>query len=172
MTLPWPGADSYNWGTTYSVESSMTTTKRVLCEQRLRHIPAQFSWIDQRLVFEGHLARCDAHAAALYLFLLTVADAQGLSYWGDARVMRTLSTTNARLARAREDLLHLGLIAYERPLYQVLALDAPAPPSEAPAASPPSPPSAAPVASSAPPSVDHDAIRARLAQLRARLVRS
>ena len=108
----------------------MTTTKRVLCEQRLRHIPAQFSWIDQRLVFEGHLARCDAHAAALYLFLLTVADAQGLSYWGDARVMRTLSTTNARLAHAREDLLHLGLIAYERPLYQVLALDGVAAPSE------------------------------------------
>jgi hypothetical protein len=150
----------------------MRTAKRVLCEQRLRHIPAQFSWIDQRLVFEGHLARCDAHAAALYLFLLTVADAQGLSYWGDARVMRMLSTTNARLARAREDLLRLGLIAYERPLYQVLALDAPAPPSEAPAASPPSPASAACVASSAPPGADHDAIRTRLAQVRERLVRS
>ena len=151
-------------------------SKRILCEQRLRHLPAQFSWIDQRLVFEGHLARCDAHAAALYLFLLTVADAQGLSYWGDARVMRMLSTTNARLARAREDLLRLGLIAYERPLYQVLALDAPAPPSEVPAGPPPSPPSAAPtaapVASSAPPGADHDAIRARLAQVRERLVKS
>lgn len=155
----------------------MTAAKRVLCEQRLRRIPAQFSWIDQRLVFEGHLARCDAHAAALYLFLLTVADAQGLSYWGDARVMRMLSTTNARLARAREDLLHLGLIAYERPLYQVLALDAPALPSEVPAGPPPSPPpspptTAVPIASSAPSSVDHDAIRARLAQVRARLVGS
>jgi hypothetical protein len=150
----------------------MTTAKRVLCEQRLRNIPAQFSWIDQRLVFEGHLGRCDAHAAALYLFLLTVADAQGLSYWGDARVMRMLSTTSAGLARAREDLLRLGLIAYERPLYQVLALDATAPPSEAPAASPPSPPTAAPVASGAPPSADHDAIRAQLAQVRARLVGS
>ena len=150
----------------------MTTARRVLCEQRLRHIPARFSWIDQRLVFEGHLARCDAHAAALYLFLLSVADAQGLSYWGDARVMRMLSTTNAGLARAREDLLRLDLIAYERPLYQVLALDAPAPPSEAPAAPTPSPASAACVAGSAPSSVDHDAIRARLAQVRARLVGS
>jgi hypothetical protein len=154
----------------------MTTAKRVLCEQRLRNIPAQFSWIDQRLVFEGHLGRCDAHAAALYLFLLTVADAQGLSYWGDARVMRMLSTTSARLARAREDLLRLGLIAYERPLYQVLALDATALPSEVPAgpppSPPPSPPTAVPIAGSAPPSVDHDAIRARLAQVRARLVGS
>lgn len=170
MTLPRRGADSYNWDTTYSVESSMTMTKRVLCQQRLRHIPAQFSWIDQRLVFQGHLARCDAHAAALYLFLLTVADAQGLSYWGDARVMRTLSTTNERLARAREDLLHLGLIAYERPLYQVLALDAAAAPSQAPSS--PASASPAPVASPAPPSVDREAIRARLAQLRDRLVSS
>jgi len=153
----------------------MTTAKRVLCEQRLRHIPAQFSWIDQRLVFEGHLARCDAHAAALYLFLLTVADAQGLSYWGDARAARMLSTEVARLGRAREDLARLGLIAYERPLYQVLALDGPAPPSLGAAAAPPSPsPPASPspaasAASSAPPGADRDAIRARLAQVRERL---
>lgn len=149
----------------------MTTAKRVLCERRLRRIAGQFSWIDQRLVFEGHLARCDAHAAALYLLLLTVADAQGLSYWGDARVMRLLSTTAARLARAREDLLRLGLIAYERPLYQVLALDAAAP-SEVTPSPPPSPPMATPVASGAPTSVEHAAIRARLAQVRARLTGS
>ena len=149
----------------------MTTAKRVLCERRLRRIAGQFSWIDQRLVFEGHLARCDAHAAALYLLLLTVADAQGLSYWGDARVMRLLSTTAARLARAREDLLRLGLIAYERPLYQVLAFDAAAP-SEVTPSPPPSPPMATPVASGAPTSVEHAAIRARLAQVRARLTGS
>lgn len=146
------------------------TTKRILCEQRLRCIPAQFSWIDQRLVFDGHLARCDAHAAALYLLLVTVADAQGLSYWGDARVAQLLRTQAARLARAREDLVGAGLIAYERPLYQVLALDAPAPPG-ALALRPPasaSPPDAA--ATPAAPSVDREAIRERLAQMRARLV--
>lgn len=153
----------------------MTTAKRVLCEQRLRHIPAQFSWIDQRLVFEGHLARCDAQAAALYLFLLTVADVRGLSYWGDERVARMLSATDAGLVRARADLLRLGLIAYERPLYQVLALDGPAPQSVVPTAAPPASPTAAPPASpSAAPeaSAEHDAIRIRLAQLRACLVGS
>ena|ERR1700719_2078230 len=141
----------------------MTTSKRVLCEQRLRHMPAQFSWIDQRLVFEGHLAHCDAQAAALYLFLVTVADAQGLSYWGDARVARMLSTTDAGLARARGDLLRLGLIAYQRPLYQVLALDRPAAPSAAPTAATPSSPSAVT-------SAERDAVRARLAQVRAHLL--
>ena len=101
------------------------TTKRILCAKRLRRIPARFSWIDQRLVFDGHLERCDASAAALYLLLVTVADVHGLSYWGDTRVARLLHTSAERLARSREDLIAAGLVAYERPLYQVLALDAP-----------------------------------------------
>jgi len=159
----------------------MTMPKRVLSEQRLRHIPAQFSWIDQRLVFEGHLGRCDANAAALYLLLLTVADAQGLSYWGDARVSRLLGITPGRLARAREDLARAGLIAYERPLYQVLALEGlamPTPMGAAPDVAVPAPsstssrPSATPATGSAPQSVDRQEVRARLAQLRQRLTGS
>jgi len=102
------------------------TLKRVLCLERLRTLPAQFSWIDQRLVRERHLDACDAPAAALYLFLLTVADAQGLSYYSDGVLARRLSMSLLRLAQARADLQRLGLIAYERPLYQVLALDRPA----------------------------------------------
>jgi hypothetical protein len=54
-------------------------TKRVLCPERLRHVPQRFSWIDQRLVRDGHIARCGPQALALYLLLVTVADAQGLS---------------------------------------------------------------------------------------------
>jgi len=102
--------------------------KRVLRPERLRHVPAQFSWIDQRLVREGYLERCDAQALALYLLLVTVADAQGLSYYGDATVCRLLSMASAHLERARTALIGAALIAYERPLYQVLALDPPSPP--------------------------------------------
>ncbi|PYO44369.1 MAG: hypothetical protein DMD33_03110 [Gemmatimonadetes bacterium] len=101
------------------------TIKRVLCPERVRQIPAQFSWVDHRLVRERHIERCDPPAAALYLFLITVADGQGLSYYSDAALVRCLSMTAARLSQARGDLLRVGLIAYQRPLYQVLALDAP-----------------------------------------------
>ena len=101
------------------------TIKRVLCPGRVRQIPAQFSWVDHRLVRERHIERCDPPAAALYLFLITVADGQGLSYYSDAALVRCLSMTAARLSQARGDLLRVGLIAYQRPLYQVLALDAP-----------------------------------------------
>lgn len=101
------------------------TAKRVLVPQRLRRIPAQFSWLDQRLVRDRHIERCDAHACALYLFLVTVADAQGLSYYGEDSLAKRLSMSPERLRSARADLLRLGLIAFEHPLYQVLALDIP-----------------------------------------------
>ena len=52
-------------------------TKPILCPQRLRHLPAQFSWIDQRLVRERHIQGRSPQALSLYLFLCVVADAQG-----------------------------------------------------------------------------------------------
>ena len=99
--------------------------KRVICADRVRQVPAQFSWVDHRLVRERYIERCDVYAAALYLFLVTVADAQGLSYYADASLARRLSMPPSRLSQARGDLIRAGLIAYDRPLYQVLALDSP-----------------------------------------------
>jgi hypothetical protein len=58
--------------------------KRVLRAERLRRVPTQFSWIDQRLVRDRLVERCGLDALGLYLVLVTVADAQGLSYYGEA----------------------------------------------------------------------------------------
>jgi hypothetical protein len=100
--------------------------KRVLCPARVRQIPAQFSWVDQRLVRDNLIGCCGADALVLYLFLVTVADAQGLSYYSDHAIVCRLSFFDpARLAQARAELQRVGWIAYEHPLYQVLALDAP-----------------------------------------------
>ena len=85
-------------------------------------MPAQFSWVDQRLVRDRHLDRLDVYAAALYLFLVTVADARGLSWYGDASISVRLSMDTGRLRQARGDLVRAGLLAYADPLYQVLAL--------------------------------------------------
>jgi hypothetical protein len=98
--------------------------KRVLCPARVRKPPPQFSWVDQRPVRERYLERCDANALALYLFLLTVADRQGLSYYSDAAIVLCLSMDAMTLHRARRDLVRAELIAYETPLYQV-ALEPP-----------------------------------------------
>ena len=101
----------------------MPVHKRVLCPERLRKVPEQFSWIDQRLVRDRHIAKVPSQALALYLFLLTVADAQGLSYYSDPSISQLLSLDAAALSRARQELSGAALIAYQRPLYQVLALD-------------------------------------------------
>ena len=58
----------------------MNIAKQVLRAERLRQVPEQFSWVDQALVRCNFIDRCDARAAALYLFLVTVADAQGLRH--------------------------------------------------------------------------------------------
>ncbi len=110
--------------------------KRVLCTKRLRRVPAQFSWVDQRLVRDRHVCRCDAPALAQHLFLVTVGDACGLSYYGEASVAKYLSMDRATLRKARQRLLDAGLIAYERPLHQVLSLED-GPPVGAGPASPP-----------------------------------
>ncbi len=80
-------------------------------------------------------------ALAQHLFLVTVADARGLSYYGEASVAKHLSMDRATLHKARQRLLDAGLIAYERPLHQVLALEDGPPVGAGPA--PPPPPAAA-----------------------------
>jgi hypothetical protein len=98
--------------------------KRLLCPQRLRHVPRQFSWIDQRLLRDGHIARCGGpRALALYLLLVAASDAQGLSYYSDQTTARLLSLAEGEVREARRALLAAGLIAYEAPLYQVLSLE-------------------------------------------------
>ena len=66
--------------------------------------------------------QCEARSAALYLFLVTVSDAQGLSYYGAATLARRLHLSDEQFAGARQQLIDLELIAYRSPLYQVLAL--------------------------------------------------
>jgi len=105
----------------------MPVFKRVLCPEQLRHVPPQFSWIDHRLVRDRHMAGKSVEALALYLFLVTVADGQGLSYYSDAGITKLLPLDESALARARQELIRARLIAYEKPLYQVLSLDQPVP---------------------------------------------
>ena len=110
-------------------------TKHLLRADRQRQIPPSFSWVDHRLIRHAHLRGCDHGAWALYLFLVTVADVQGLSYYSDAAISRHLVIDLLQLARARQQLLQADLIAYRKPLYQVLSLPdaaAPAPPAAEP----------------------------------------
>lgn len=101
----------------------MLIAKRILQAERLRRVPAHFSWIDHRLVRGDYLRRADAKAWALYLVLVTVGDEHGLSYYGDGTLGRLLSLSVDEVVAARRQLEAAGVIAYENPLYQVLALE-------------------------------------------------
>jgi hypothetical protein len=99
--------------------------KRILCPDRLRRVPKQFSWVDHRLVRDKRICGLSHQALALYLFLVTVSDAEGLSYYSDVALQRYLDLNPCMAAQVRLELCQAGLIAYSRPLYQVLCLDEP-----------------------------------------------
>jgi hypothetical protein len=101
----------------------MKIEKRILCAQRLRRTPESFSWVDHRLVRDGFLRRAEANAWALYLVLVTVGDEHGLSYYSDKSLGLLLSLSVEDIVASRRQLVLADLIAYEAPLYQVLALE-------------------------------------------------
>ena len=98
--------------------------KRLIDARRMRKNPSRgFGWIDHRLLRGGYLERCSSQALALYLLLVCASDAQGLSYYSDRRAAQLLSLELAALSHARGELIRLGLIAYQKPLYQLLSLE-------------------------------------------------
>lgn len=87
---------------------------------RTRRIPQGFGWIDHRVVQDGYLRECSTDAAALYLVLVTVADQDGLSYYGESLLCAMLGWSRIRLEKARKNLEEADLAAWSDPIYQVL----------------------------------------------------
>jgi hypothetical protein len=98
-----------------------------------------FSWVDRRLVREGHLAGLSPEAGMLYLFLVTVADRFGVSYYGEAKIADLTGLSRGLLIDLVRELIRADLVAYRHPVYQVLSLPADPGGSVVPRA--PSPPS-------------------------------
>ena len=78
--------------------------------------------LDHRLVRDGHIDGRSHAALALYLFLVTVGDSRGLSYWSQNAVARRRRLNLTALTAARGELAAAGLVAYEEPMWQVLEL--------------------------------------------------
>lgn len=107
--------------------------KHLIRPDRLRQVPTGFSWVDHRLVRQNYLEHCDCVDLALYLFLITVSDAQGLSYYSEQGICRRLRIEPTALTAARGHLQKADLIAYQKPLYQVLSLEQPSEAAPSPA---------------------------------------
>ncbi len=101
--------------------------KKPILNKRVRKVPQSFSWIDHRLVRDRHIELCSHAQAALYLFLACVSDDKGLSFYGDQSIMVRLSMDQQVLNTARSELIKNSLIAWQKPVYQVLSLEPQAP---------------------------------------------
>jgi hypothetical protein len=99
-------------------------SKVLINPAKKRKIPRHFSWVDHRLVRNHYLEKCSCEALALYLFLLTVGDHEGLSYYRDDSILKHLNFPVTRtVVLCRRELIEAGLISYLEGLYQVLDLD-------------------------------------------------
>ena len=80
--------------------------------------------MDRRLVREGHLSGLSPEAGMFYLFLVTVADRFGVSYYGEAKVAAWTGLPREVLFDLVRELIRADLLAYRHPVYQVLSLPA------------------------------------------------
>jgi hypothetical protein len=97
--------------------------KRIPCLGRVRRVPPHFSWIDHRRVRDGHLSGPGPDALSLYLLLVSVGDADGVSWYSAGSLGRRLGIEERRAARARRVLEERQLIAADAPFYPVLSLE-------------------------------------------------
>lgn len=98
-------------------------SKKLIYPERRRRIPEGFGWIDHRLVRDGHFRHCEHGALALYLFLITVGDCDGVSWYSDKSLSCQLNCAPMELSGYRRELKTAGLIGYSSPYYQVLDLN-------------------------------------------------
>jgi len=93
-----------------------------IVRDRIRIIRSGFGWVDHRLVRDHYIDKYSPTTLAVYLFLITVSNADGVSYWSDKAMCKRLHIGLAELREARDQLLEADLIAYEKPLWQLLQL--------------------------------------------------
>ena len=105
-------------------------TSHVVQPHRVRKIEKSFAWIDHRLIRNGYLAAMTHQDQSLYLFLVLVADRNGVSFYRKEKICDQLGLDFGQFEVARDRLIDLKLIAFERysamtpnGYYQVLPVD-------------------------------------------------
>ena len=96
--------------------------KQIPLPERQRTVPRNFSWLDHRMIREGYLKQLNCKNSVLYLFLLTVADRDGLFWYSDQRICEL--TPLREVASCRNVLIDADLLTFEEGVYQVLSLPA------------------------------------------------
>lgn len=92
--------------------------------RRVRYPKGRYGWVEQTIVTEGHLEALGCPAALVYLFLCTVGNREGISFWGRPRMARILNLTVEAIDEALRALIAADLIAATDRIVQVLPVPA------------------------------------------------
>jgi Helix-turn-helix domain len=96
--------------------------KGPLCPERVRKITGSFAFLEHRFVRDGFWTSLTHHELLLYIFLVLVADRNGLSYYSFDKICALLQLSLDDYLLARNALIKKDLIAFDGHLFQVLAL--------------------------------------------------
>ncbi|MHC4334284.1 MAG: helix-turn-helix domain-containing protein [Planctomycetota bacterium] len=99
--------------------------KPPLCPERIRKITGSFAFIEHRFLRHGFFANLSHHELVLYVFLVLVADRNGLSYYSFDRICALLNLSTDAYIAARNALIQKDLIAFDGFFFQVLSLPDP-----------------------------------------------
>ena len=106
--------------------------KKPLVPHRIRKITGSFAFIEHRFLRQGFWSSLSHYELLLYLFLVIVADRNGLSYYCYDKICSLVQITVDEYILARDLLIDKDLIAFDGRLFQVLSL--PQTPSSCPTA--------------------------------------
>ena len=98
--------------------------KKILVPHRVRRINGSFAFVPHRFISGGFMKSLGADELLLYYFLMTVADQNGISYYGSKRICSLLKMSYEQYVNARDLLMVRDLIAYDETFFQVLELPA------------------------------------------------
>jgi len=96
--------------------------KKVLNTQRVRRISGSFAFIEHRFLREGFLSSLSHHELILYVFLVLVADREGLSYYSYDKICEVLKIDLNDYLGARDGLIGHDLICFDGVIFQILSL--------------------------------------------------
>jgi hypothetical protein len=97
-------------------------TKTPLDRDRVRKIAGSFAFVEHRFLRSGFFSVLTHHELLLYVFLVLVADRNGLSYYSYDKICILLKITLDDYIIARDGLIDKDLIAFNGQLFQVLSL--------------------------------------------------
>lgn len=96
--------------------------KKALIPQRVRKICGSFAFIEHRFLREGFWANLTQHELLLYIFLVLVADRQGLSYYSFDKICSLQGISTDEYIAVRNGLINKDMIAFDGFMFQVLSL--------------------------------------------------